>query len=306
MFANIARIGAVIVVVIAAFAGRDAVAENRIALVIGNAAYDNKLELANPVNDAEDVAAALRRLDFTVILKTNLDKTGMDAAFGEFAVAVDGSDVALFYYAGHALELNGRNYLMPLGAKLESEASVPYQLSRVDDILDELRRAKGVRVAILDSCRDNPFAEEVKARSARTRSGALSRGLARIDNAEGMLVVFAAQAGSTAADGGSRNSQFTTALLRNIETPGLEIGQIFRRVAKDVYEATGKAQLPELSISLLGEFYFKARGEPPPAAEDPAEREWQGIKDTESLAVLRDFNGKYPQSIYASSGQVAD
>lgn len=230
--------------------------ERRVALVVGNAGYDGDLALANPVNDATDLAAALGRLGFDVLLRTDLDKPAMDAAFGEFAVAASGADVAVFYYAGHAMELNGRNYIMPIGAKLESEATVPYELARVDDVLDELRRASGVRVAILDACRDNPLASRLKAATARSRGGTPSRGLARIANTEGMLVAFATQAGATAADGQTRNSPFTAALLTHVATPGLEIGQMFRRVAKDVHDATDAGQLPELSISLLGEFYL--------------------------------------------------
>lgn len=282
-------------------------AEIRVALVIGNGDYGGKLALPNPVNDASDVAASLKRLDFSVILKTNLDKVGMDAAFGEFAAAAEGADVALFYYAGHAMELGGRNYLMPLGARLETEATVPYQLSRVDDVLDELRRAAGVRIAVLDACRDNPLADELKSRSTRFRSAGLTRGLARIDNAEGMLVVFATQPGKTAEDGTGRNSPFTVALLRNIETPGLEVGQIFTRVAKDVYEATGKAQLPDMRGLVIGEFYMKARGMPidqtlptgPAKPVDVAETEWNAVKDTASLALLQDYINRYPQSAYA-------
>ena len=229
----------------------------RVALVIGNSAYEHTAPLANPANDAADVAASLERLGFDVTRGIDLTKTGMDDAFRRFARSLAGADAAMVYYAGHGMQLNGSNYLMPIDAKLEYEADVPYEMARLDDILAELSRVDGVRIVVLDSCRNNPLEQRLKSTLARTRGVELTRGLARIDRTQGLLVAFATQPGEVASDGDERNSPFTSALLSYIETPGLEVGPLFRRVASEVHERTDRQQLPELSVSLLGEFYFK-------------------------------------------------
>src|SRR5262249_55395981 len=247
----------IIVAVLVALAAltAPALAEKRVALVIGNGAYQSAPALANPGNDARDVAAALRRVGFETILGLDLDRAGMDDLAVRFARAARDADVAMFYYSGHALQFNGVNYLAPVDAKLTDEADLR-RLARVDDIVADLQQAKNLRVLVLDSCRDNPLAEDLKRLIGRTRALTLTRGLAKIDSPLGMIVAYATQAGRTAEDGAGRNSPFTAAFLRHIETPE-EIGTLFRRVSADVYEATGRTQLPELSLSLIGEFYLK-------------------------------------------------
>jgi Caspase domain len=229
----------------------------RVALVIGNSAYQHTTPLPNPANDASDVAAALKRLGFTVIEEENLDKRGMDDAFRRFAREMADADAAMFFYAGHAMQWQGANYLMPVDAKLEDEADVPYEMAKLNDMIADMGRVKAVRIAVLDACRDNPLEDRLKRSIALTRGGSQTRGLARIEKADGLVVAYSTNAGNVAEDGQGRNSPFTKALLDYIETPGLEVGVLFRRVMGSVKQATGGKQHPELSILLDSEFYFK-------------------------------------------------
>jgi tetratricopeptide (TPR) repeat protein len=229
----------------------------RVALVIGNADYKNTPALRNPQNDASDMAVSLKRLGFQVIFKQDLDKHGMDEAFREFAREVRSADAALFYYAGHAMQFEGVNYLMPVDARLADETDVPYEMAKLDDVVADMARMNGVRIAVLDACRNNPLEEQLKRSVASTRGAAMNRGLARVARPEGLIVAYATQSGNVAEDGSGRNSPFTAALLQNIETPGLEVGTLFRRVMGSVKQATGGKQHPELSVLFDGEFYFK-------------------------------------------------
>jgi uncharacterized caspase-like protein len=181
----------------------------------------------------------------------------MDEAFRRFARLARDTDAALFFYAGHAMSFAGVNYLMPTDARLQDEADLPYEMAKVDDVISDLARARNVRILILDACRDNPLVERLRMNLPATRSAAVARGLERIERPQGIIAAFATQPGQVAGDGvGTRNSPFTSALLKHIATPGVESGTLFRRVAGDVYRATSGKQLPELQISLLGEFYF--------------------------------------------------
>jgi len=234
-----------------------AVLGKRVALVLGNSAYRHTPALPNPGNDAADVARSLEGLGFAVTLALDLTKQDMDRAFATFARTVQDADAALFYYAGHAMQFDNVNYMMPIDAALEDEASLPYEMARLDDILADMNRSRGVRIAVLDACRNNPLEAKLKQSMARTRGGTVTRGLAPIRRSEGFLVAFATQAGFVAEDGAGRNSPFTAALLDQIETPGLEVGLLFRRVTGAVRTATGGNQSPELLVSLDGEFYFR-------------------------------------------------
>jgi uncharacterized caspase-like protein len=228
-----------------------AFAEKRVALVIGNGAYANATQLPNPRNDAEDVAAALKRSSFETIVGIDLDQAKMQEATIEFARTAREADVALFYYSGHAIQFAGVNYLMPVDAKLTDEADLR-RMTRVDDIVADLQQAKNLRVLVLDACRDNPLAEQLRRSVGLTRAASLQRGLARIDTPQGMIVAFSTQAQQTADDGTGRNSPYTAAFLKHIETQD-EIGRIFRRITTDVYKTTNHRQLPELSLSMIGD-----------------------------------------------------
>jgi Caspase domain len=238
------------------FVGR-AAAESRVALVIGNGAYEHVPRLPNPVNDASDVGAALKRDGFDTIVATDLNKSAMEEATIRFAKAARDADVAVFYYSGHALQFAGINYLAPTDADLKDETDLR-RMVRLDDVVVDLQRAKNLRILVLDSCRDNPLAEQLKRSIGNSRAMPLQRGLAKIDAPQGMIVAYATQAGSTADDGDGRNSPYTTAFLKHIEKQE-EIGTIFRRVSSDVYESTQHRQLPELSLSITGEFYLRGK-----------------------------------------------
>jgi uncharacterized caspase-like protein len=269
-------------------AGSQALAEKRVALVIGNAAYQNTPALANPVNDAEDVAATLKRVGFEVTLETNLDRRGMGRAVAQFARDAQDADAALFYFAGHGLQHRGTNYLMPTDARLEDQFGLNFEMARVEDILHSLDQARGVKILILDACRSNPLMDRLASRMAKTRDFSPTRGLARLDANQGMIIAYATQADRVAADGSGRNSPFTSALVEQITEPGLEIGGMFRRVAAQVHRTTKGRQLPELSVSLLGEFYFNRI-----ATDAEAWAKLRGVDDPDGL---RAFLKQYPKS----------
>jgi hypothetical protein len=296
----------------AALWATDAQADRRVALVIGNGAYANAPKLPNPPNDAQDIAAALKRTGFDVVLAIDADKAGMDDAEIRFARAARGADVAMFYYSGHAMQMNGINYLMPVDAKLADEADLR-RMERVDDIIADLQQAKNLSILVLDSCRDNPLAEDLKRSIGRTRGLAITRGLAKIDNPQGMIVAYSTQANQTAEDGTGRNSPYTAAFLKNIEQPE-EITTVFKHVAADVYQSTGQRQRPELSLSAIGDFYLKGRSiavvpspgpGPNPAPGPPsnpcaeAEAHWRSTESIGTPAAYQDHLDRFPTCAFA-------
>ena len=262
-------------------------AETRVALVIGNSSYQNTATLSNPVNDAEDFAGSLERLGFTVMLERNLDKRAMELAIARFSRLAREADAALFYYAGHGVQHRGLNYLMPTDARLEDEYALHFEMTRVEDVLYSLERARGVKILILDSCRNNPLADKL-ARASTSRDGIATRGLARIEAARGMITAYATQPNQTAMDGSGRNSPFTATLVQEMEQPGVEIGTLFRRVAAEVHRVTKGQQLPEVQMALLGEFYFNKR--------DTDVQAWSKIRDLNDIVLFNQFIGQYPTS----------
>jgi len=284
-----------------------ALADNRVALVIGNGAYARVPHLTNPAHDAEDVAAALKRSGFETILATDLDKNGMDEAIIKFARAAHTADVAIFYYTGHALQFGGTNYLVPVDAQLTDEADLR-RMVRVDDVIADMQPAKNLRILVLDSCRDNPLAEQLKRSIGSTRSASVGRGLAKIDSPEGMIIAYATQPGRTADDGDGRNSPYTTAFLKNVESKE-EIGTIFRRISSDVYQATHQAQLPELSLSFVGEFYLNGKLQitatpaTTPVPADPcaaASDHWKSVEAINTKEAYEDHLARFPTCSFAS------
>lgn len=279
-------------------------AEVRVALVIGNGAYQNVPRLPNPTNDANDVAAALKRDGFDTILATDLDKDQMDEATIKFAKASRTADVAMFYYSGHALQFAGVNYLAPVDAKLTDEADLR-RMVRVDEIVSDLQQAKNLRILVLDSCRNDPLADELKRSIGKTRALPLQRGLAKMDAPQGMIVAYSTQAGTEADDGAGRNSPYTASFLKEIEDKE-EIGTIFRRISKDVYEATNHRQLPELSLSLIGEFYLRGKLEvnigPDQShqAPDTAKDDFAATQSIDTPGAWAAFLKKHPDGFYAS------
>tara|TARA_B100000315_G_scaffold248348_1_gene278120 strand:+ start:289 stop:1746 length:1458 start_codon:yes stop_codon:yes gene_type:complete len=221
--------------------------ERRIALVIGNSAYKSS-PLKNPVNDAQDMTESLRGLGFDVIHRKNANKRTMVSAMNEFGRKLRAAEVGLFYYAGHGMQVNGRNYLIPVGSQVESESDVEFESVDAGRLLGKMEDAESkVNIVILDACRNNPFA-----RSFRSSN----RGLAIMTAPTGSFVAFATAPGSVAADGDGRNGIFTQHLLKHIKTPGLKIEEVLKRTRNDVLQGTAKKQTPWQSSSLTGDFYF--------------------------------------------------
>ncbi len=234
--------------------------ERRIALVIGNSAYRNVPPLTNPVRDATAIADALRRTGFqTVTLLTDLPKEKLVDALRNFAQLADSADWALVYYAGHGIEMGGGNYLIPVDAKLSTDRDVGFETVPLDQVLSAVEGAKRLKLVLLDACRDNPFASQMR-RTMATASRSIGRGLASIEPESGTLVVYAAKHGETALDGDGGNSPFATAFMKNIQTPGLEVRRMFDFVRDDVLDMTSRRQQPFSYGSVSGrqEFFFVA------------------------------------------------
>lgn len=248
-----------LIVVLSAVLGGPAWGQNerRVAWVIGNGAYTNVATLINPPNDAGDIAAVLTSLGFEVTKTIDGDHRAMLQSLADFGRAATGARVALVFYAGHGLQVNGRNYLIPTTARIETEADLLSQGIKVNDILDVME-ASGARVKLLflDACRNNVV------RRAFTR--ATTGGLARIEaSTAGTFIAFATAPDRAAADGEGRNSPFTEALLKYIKAPDLEIRALLGRVREQVYEVTAQQQLPWVNEAMIGEFYFGGRTDQP-------------------------------------------
>ena len=238
----------------------------RVALIIGNSAYRNVPALPNPANDAAAVAAAFRRLGFAVTLVSNGSFDDMRRGLLAFGQAAAGADMAAVYFAGHGLEVGGENWLVPVDATLKREADAETEAISLRSVMLQVSTTTSLGLVILDACRNNPFV----ARMQRTlASRALSGGLGRIEPVGNVLVAYAARDGTTALDGDGGNSPFTTALLHNIETPGVEVTFMFRNVRDDVMEATKNEQQPFVYGSLSRMAIYL--GQQPPAKDEHAD-----------------------------------
>jgi uncharacterized caspase-like protein len=231
--------------------------EKRIALVIGNASYSVS-PLTNPVNDARDIAAALRTVGFDVTLRENINQRQIVEEILGFGKKLCGGGVGLFYFAGHGIQVGERNSLVPIGANIEKEEDVEFEAVDAGRVMAELAKAENnLNIIILDACRNNPFA-----RSFRSSS----RGLAYMSAPTGTVIAYATAPGSVASDGTGRNGLYTEELLKNIRQPGLRIEDVFKRVRAGVRGKTGGNQVPWESVSLEGDFYFT----PPTATRPPS------------------------------------
>jgi hypothetical protein len=269
-------------------------AEQRVALVIGNGGYWSAPELRNSRNDADDISAQLKQLGFTVIDGRDLDRSSMQAALSRFAQRLKGSDAGLVYYSGHGLQINGQNFLVPVDLKYDNGTFTPFELVKVDDVVDALGYTDGVRLLVLDACRDNPFANSL-AQNKGTRGAGTTRGLAKIERSQGMLIAYSTQPNAVAADGTGRNSPFTAALVRELQVPGLEVATVFRRVAVNVNRETAGAQTPELSVSLLGDFYLN------PQESDISA--WQKLGPSATADGLKTFISRFPTSVMVDAAR---
>ena len=286
-------------------AGGPAFAEKRVALVIGNAAYQNVPRLPNPVNDGNTVAATLKDAGFDLVeSRHDLPASETRRALRDFADRARDADIAVVYYAGHGIEVDGGNYLIPVDAKLERDTDVYDEALSLDRVLLAVEPAKKLRLVILDACRDNPFAKTMKRTVA---SRAIGQGLAKIEpSSPNLLIAYSAKAGSTAADGDGRNSPFTLALSRHLTTPGLDVRRAFGYVRDDVLKTTNNRQEPFVYGSLGGEDVPLVPAPKVAAPAAPANPQADMRRDYElalqigNKAALNAFLAQYPDGFYAS------
>lgn len=271
-----------------------ALSAKRIALVIGNSAYKSA-PLANPVNDARLMALTLRKMGFEVQDHYDLRQNQIKRAIRDFGQRLEraGKDaVSLFYYAGHGVQVGGRNYLIPVGAEIQNEGDVDIEAVPADVVLSTMEFAGSrLNFVILDACRNNPYA-----RSFRSAS----RGLARMEAPSGTLVAYATAPGDVAADGGGSNSPYTAALVEAMKIPGLASELVFREARRKVMAATKKAQVPWEASSLTGDFYFVPKGSTVtvvPPSGDRRDKEalfWETIKESDDKADFEAYLAEYP------------
>ena len=298
----------------------------KVALIIGNGAYKYAVELPNPKNDARLMAATLRASGFTVLEGTDLDKAAMTALVDQFTEAAYDSDMALVYYSGHGLQVDGRNYLIPVDAQLEKAAQLQTRTISVEQLLSALPPDPAVSMIILDACRDNPLARTLAKALPASRSSSMGVGLAAVQangqssGAGGLLIAYATDPGAVAYDGKTVNSPYTTALARHLTTPGLEVQSALTRVRADVAEVTGGAQRPWHNASLAREVFLGGEmtvtqpapsalsvgAQPPAALAGPSEVDWtieQKLWDEASkrntLAHYELYLQKFPNGSFA-------
>jgi Flp pilus assembly protein TadD len=229
----------------------------RLALVIGNGAYVNATALANPPNDAAVVAKTLREIGFEVIEGTNLDRAGMERLVRDFLHKAPSARLTLLYYAGHGMQVDGKNYLVPVDAKLSAPSDLAFETLELDKVLAGLDDEARANVVVLDACRDNPLARRFASKLGATRSAAAPAGLAGYATVgTGTLIAFATAPGQTALDGSGGNSPFTTAFIKHVRTRGIEVNQMLTRVRIEVAAETKNRQVPWANSSLLGEVYL--------------------------------------------------
>ena len=295
-------------------------AASRVALVVGNADYNEAAAvLRNPVNDATAVAAALRRLGFEVIEGTDLDEDGFYDRIGAFEDAARKAAVSLFFYAGHGLQVDGRNYMAPVDLNVQRKQDLRRGAVELADVLEVMRSE--TNLVILDACRNNPLAGELARSLGLSRAAVASRGLARVESASGTLIAYATEPGAVAADGTGKHSPYTEALLEHLETPGLSVQDLFTQVTSSVLASTDEKQKPWTHSSLSrivrlapGEdsgAAAAAPGVPAPASGRTSERLtaeqlaaerlfWESVKDSDDPADIQAYLDRYPDGTYAA------
>jgi hypothetical protein len=304
----------IVATVLAVFicAGGQAFADKRVALVIGNSSYAHAPVLDNPVNDATAVSIMLEGAGFQVVeTRSNLDLAGMGRVIRDFAMMTRDADVAVVFYAGHGIEVDGVNYLIPTDARLATDIDVEYEAMPLDRVLRVLEPARSLRLVILDACRDNPFVRTMKRTMA---SRAVGRGLAGVEPAgSNTLIAFAAKAGSTAQDGDGAHSPFTSALLKHLIAPGLDLRIAFGKVRDEVLAVTGARQEPHVYGSLGGTTIALVPAEtslgaaagaaPSPSAagglSNETWRDYESAVRVGTAEALDAFLGSHPSGFYA-------
>src|SRR3984957_12945346 len=279
--------------------GQPAMANKRVALVMGNSAYQNVNRLANPANDSEAMSAILKKAGFDIVdLKRDLNVNEMRRALRDFSDSVRDADVAIVYFAGHGIEINGNNYLIPVDAVLERDIDAFDEAIPLDRILTVVEPAKQLRLVILDACRDNPFNKTMK-RMIGAR--AVGRGLAKVEpESPNTLIAFAAKAGSTASDGDSSNSPFTAALVKFLPRPGLDLRKAFGYARDDVLKATNNKQEPFIYGSLGGDDVALVPAPDKTTADGPLDDSrlelafWESIKNDKNPELFQAYLNRYP------------
>jgi cyclophilin family peptidyl-prolyl cis-trans isomerase/uncharacterized caspase-like protein len=280
-------------------------AEKRVALVIGNSAYENVTPLDNPRNDARLIATTLAGLGFTLVgggAQLDLNKAGLESAIQDFGKRLPGSAVGMFYYAGHGVQVRGSNYLVPVNANPTREADVDFQMIDVGLVLRQMEGSgTKLNLVILDACRNNPFGS----RGLRSTAS----GLAQIQVPEGTLISYATQPGSVAQDGESGNSPYSKALAETIRKPGLGIFEAFNQVGLAVKRATGGSQQPWVASSPIdGDFYFSGApgnavaAAPPASTPDacsPAQAHWESANAIGTVAAYQDHLRLFSKCAFA-------
>ena len=284
---------AVLLLIGAVLSGANASANTgkRVALVVGNGAYVHAPALGNPTNDAADIAQALRDIGFQVVERRDADQRAMTDAIREFSRLLRGAEVALFYYAGHAFQVAGNNYLLPVDVRIEGPSDVKLRMLDLSAVMEEMETERRANLIFLDACRDNPFANALAwgTRSIATRGLALPQ-----TSGIGSLIAFATQPNNVAWDGTGRNSPFTSALLKYIKTPGLEIRTMLSHVRNEVIEATGEKQVPWENSSLRGNVYLRPPVEA--AGADKPDEEllyWQSVERIGTKAAFEAYKDRF-------------
>ena len=271
-------------------------AAKRIALVIGNGNYGTVTPLKNPANDAKAVAQSLRDIGFGVTVTLDASKASFEKAIRDFADSLNGAEAAVFYYAGHGLQVDGRNYMVPVDAKLADEADLPFQLVALDIVLQRIAHHRITNIVIMDACRDNPLGEKLS-RSLGERSSAVGTGLANVYASAGTVISYSTQPYHVALDGDGDNSIYSGALARHLATPDVDVLNMLKRVRRDVYESTNREQLPWDNHALIDDFFFKtSAGKSAGPQLDPKRQGPTPQKDQTALLIRPDpvLTGKPP------------
>ena len=307
-------------VVFASAANASTGSERRVALVIGNSNYQYAPHLPNPSNDAEAMAATLQKLGFQVTKGIDLDRTETELLIREFAKTLPGADVALLFYAGHGIQYQGNNYLIPIDAKLSDETDLTFETTQLNLVKDLMEREQRVSLIFLDACRDNPFSQQLARSMGTSRSTSLGRGLALMPAAAGTYIAYATQPDTVALDGEGNHSPFTAALLAHMETPGLSLSDMMTEVRNDVKTQTDGKQWPREDNSLTTKFYFApavavdivAPGAGPTPSGDaaatapavqPVDKEvvfWHSIENSTNPSDYQAYLDQYPNGSFVA------
>jgi secreted trypsin-like serine protease len=261
----------------------------RVALVVGNSAYVNAGSLANPKNDASDISAALKKRGFQVLEGFDLNKVGFDRKIRDFAAALVDAEAGVFFYAGHGLQVAGKNYLVPVDAELTTAESLEFEMVQLDLVQRIMEGKTATNILFLDACRNNPLARNL-ARAMGTRSAEIGRGLAPMESGVGTLISFSTQPQNVALDGTGRNSPFAGSLAPHIAQSSESLSDLLIEVRNDVRKETSNKQVPWEHSALTGRFYFSETQTP---LVTEAERTWPWVKDTANLTVLENFIKQY-------------